>query len=69
MFWGGGRGWTGVDGGGGVGERVVPTTGCYGFVIPLRIDLTHSVMSNNPERFVVTVTKASGGLFFWYWIN
>lgn len=63
MFWGGGRGWTGV------GERVVPTTGCYGFVIPLRIDLTHSVMSNNPERFVVTVTKASGGLFFWYWIN
>ena len=55
--------------GGGVGERVVPTTGCYGFVIPLRIDLTHSVISNNPERFVVTVTKASGGLFFWYCIN
>ena len=60
-----------MDGGGrgGVGERVVPTTGCYGFVIPLRIDLTRSVISNNPERFVVTVTKASGGLFFWYCIN
>ena len=43
-------GWTGV-GGGGMREWVVPTTGCYGFVIPLRDDLTHSVMSNNTERF------------------
>lgn len=58
-----------MDGGGGMRERDVPTTGCHGFVIPLRDDLTHSVMSNNPERFVVTVTKASGGLFFWYCIN
>ena len=42
-------GWTGV--GGGMREWVVPTTGCSGFVIPLRDDLTHSVMSNNTERF------------------
>lgn len=48
-------GWTGV--GGGMREWVVPTTGCYGFVIPLRDDLTHSVMSNNTERFECQLLK------------